>query len=184
MKKGQKETGGIREGLHKYAAAALAREVDDALIIETAKVYTAPWVRMKCRFGCPGYGGHLCCPPHSPTPEETRAVLDSYTSALLLHRHWRKGYKAVEEFNDVIVDLETAIFLDGFYKAFSMGSGPCTRCGECNISGTCVHPDRARPSMEACGIDVFATARGQNLPIKVVRSRNETRDVYGLVLIE
>ena len=184
MKKGQKEGSRGPEKLSKYLEMALGRGVDDALIIETSKVYTAPWVRMKCQFGCVGYGERLCCPPHAPAPERTRAILDSFTRAILLHRHWQKGYRTVEEFNDVIVDLETAIFLDGFYKAFSMASGPCTRCAECNISGTCRYPDRARPSMEACGIDVFATAREHGLPIKVVRDRDEERDVFGLVLIE
>jgi predicted metal-binding protein len=164
MRKVQKDGSGIPDGLNKYVTAALERDVDDALIIETSKVFTAPWVRMKCQFGCAGYGGHLSCPPHAPTPEQTRAVLDSYAFALLLHRHWQKGYKAVEDFNDVIVGLETAIFLDGFYKAFAMGSGPCTRCGECNISGTCLHPDRARPSMEACGIDVLRQPGARTFP--------------------
>src|SRR5664279_5125596 len=101
MRKGQKDGSGIPDGLNKYVTAALERDVDDALIIETSKVFTAPWVRMKCQFGCAGYGEHLSCPPHAPTPEHTRAVLDSYAFALLLHRHWQKGYKAVEDFNDV-----------------------------------------------------------------------------------
>jgi predicted metal-binding protein len=48
----------------------------------------------------------------------------------------------------------------------------------------CVHADRARPSMEACGIDVFTTARGYNLPIKVVRERTDPRNSYALVLVE
>ena len=33
----------------------------------------------------------------------------------------------------------------------------------------CMHPDKARPAMEAAGIDVFATARAAGLPIEVVR---------------
>ena len=172
------------ERLKPYAAIALKEGVDDALVVETTKVFTAPWVRMKCQFGCAGYGERLCCPPRSPTPEQTRAILDSYAWAILLHRHWEKAYKTVERFNDVAAGLEKALFLDGFYKAFSMGSGPCTRCAECKPSGKCLHADKARPSMEACGIDVFATAREHGLPIRVVRRRNEERDIFGLVLIE
>ncbi len=182
--KTQGEAAGAPEKLSPYVAMALKEGMDDAVIVETSKVFTAPWVRMKCRFGCAGYGQTLCCPPHSPTPEQTRAILDSYARAILLHRHWRKGYKAVKDFNDVLVDLERAIFLDGFHKAFSVGSGPCTRCAACNISGGCVHPEKARPSMEACGIDVFATAREHGLPIGVVRNRNEERNIFGLALVE
>lgn len=181
---GKGKVNGYPEKLDRYAAMALQRGMDSALIIKTSKVYTAPWVRIKCQFGCFGYGEHLSCPPYSPTPEQTRAILDSYTWAMLLYRHWRKGYETVNEFNDTVVDLERTIFLDGFYKAFSMGSGPCTRCKKCNISGKCLFPDKTRPCMEACGIDVFATAREHKLPIRVVRNHNEERDIYGLVLIE
>jgi hypothetical protein len=38
--------------------------------------------------------------------------------------------------------------------------------------------------MEACGIDVFATARGNNYPIEVVRDEDSEQNRYGLLLIE
>ena len=178
------KTRGNEEKLSPYAAMALEKGMDDAVIVETSRVFTAPWVRIKCRFGCAAYGQRLCCPPHSPPPAQTRAMLDSFTTAILLHRHWEKGYKTVEDFNDALVDMERALLLDGFRKAFSMGSGPCTRCAVCNISGGCVHPEKARPSMEACGIDVFATAGEHGLPLSVLRTREEERNIFGLILVE
>lgn len=167
-----------------YITLALEKDIDDALIVETAKIFTAPWVRMKCRFGCAGYGERLCCPPHTPDYQETRAVLDSYKHALLCHVHWKKDYGVVDKFNGIIVDLETAVFLDGYYKALGLGSGPCTLCRTCDTSGHCRNPERARPAMEACGIDVFKTVRAHGLPIHVVRTHREERDIYGIVLIE
>lgn len=167
-----------------YMQLAYDNSINDAVVIKTSEVFTAPWVRMKCQFGCAGYGETLCCPPNTPTPDEMRRILDSYSHGLLLHVHWTKSYKMVNRFNDTIVDLERAIFLDGYYKAWALGSGPCDRCENCNISGTCLHADRARPSMEGCGIDVFKTAREQGLPINVVRNHSDERDIYGLVLIE
>jgi predicted metal-binding protein len=167
-----------------YAAMALKKGIDDAVVVDTAKVYTAPWVRMKCRFGCGGYGQRLCCPPYAPDYQETRAILDSYKHGLLLHKHWKKDYSFVGKFNEVVVDMERTLFLDGYYKAFGMGSGPCSLCADCDTSGTCRNPERARPSMEACGIDVFQTARAHGLPIHVVRNHSEERDIYGIVLIE
>lgn len=169
---------------HPYTGLARKNGIDDALVIETSKVYTTSWVRMKCQFGCPGYGETLCCPPHTPTPEQMRTILDSYTYGILLHLRWQKDYRAVEKFNEMLVDIERTIFLDGYYKAWTLGSGPCDRCKECNIGGPCLHPDRARPSMEGCGIDVFKTVREQGLPIRVVKNRREERNMYGLVLIE
>jgi predicted metal-binding protein len=167
-----------------YLQGALEKGVTDAVVIETSKVFTEAWVRMKCQFGCAMFGKGLCCPPRTPTPEEMRKILDSYRYGILLHRHIQKGYKYVNDFNDIIVDLERTIFLDGYYKAWAIGSGPCTRCKECNITGTCLHPEKARPSMESCGIDVYKTARESGLPIKVVKDHSQDRDIYGLVLVE
>jgi predicted metal-binding protein len=167
-----------------YMKLALDNKITDAIVIKTSEVYTAPWVRMKCQFGCAGYGETLCCPPHTPTPDEMRKILDSYTYGILLHLHWTKDYKMVNNFSDTVVELERIIFLDGYYKAWALGSGPCDRCKACNIGGTCLHADRARPSMEGCGIDVFKTAREQGLPINVVQNHSVARDIYGLVLVE
>jgi hypothetical protein len=38
--------------------------------------------------------------------------------------------------------------------------------------------------MEAAGIDVFATARGNGFPINVVTDHNCPQNYYGVVLIE
>ena len=172
------------EKLKPYLEMALKKEVSHAIAIDTSKVFTEPWVRMRCQFGCFMYNRSLCCPPRTPTPEEMRKVLDSYRHAILLHRHIRKGYKYINEFNEIVTDLERTLFLDGYYKAWSIGSGPCTRCKECNITGACAHPDKARPSMESCGIDVFRTASEQGLPIKTLKDHSEERDVYALILVE
>lgn len=179
-KKSQKDA----EQFQQYILSARNTGIDNVLVVRTSDVYTAPWVRMKCQFGCAGYGETLCCPPYTPTPDEMRAILDSYTYGILLHRHWKKDYQKVNDFNETIVDLERIIFLDGYYKAWSLGSGPCHRCETCNIPGICRYSERARPAMEGCGIDVFKTARKHGLPINVVRSHTQERDIYGLVLIE
>ena len=166
-----------------YCKQAKEKGIDHAVVVETSRVVTAPWVRMKCQFGCAGYGETLCCPPRTPTPDEMRRILDSYAFGILLHRHIKKGGKTAVRLSETAVDVERALFLDGYYKAWALGSGPCDRCKTCNMEG-CLHPDSARPSMEACGIDVYATARGYELPIQVVKTRTEERNFYALVLAE
>ena len=179
-----KTSDAAKDKLAPYIKMALDNRITDANVIKTSQVYTAPWVRMKCQFGCPGFGETLCCPPYTPTPDEMRKILDAYTCGILLHLHWNKDYKTVNHFNDTIVDLERKIFLDGYYKAWALGSGPCDRCESCNIGGTCRNADKARPSMEGCGVDVFKTAREQGLPINVVKNHGAERDIYGLILVE
>ncbi|HNQ46990.1 MAG TPA: DUF2284 domain-containing protein [Syntrophorhabdus sp.] len=174
----------VKTKLRPYLKTALDNKITDAIVIKTSAVFTAPWVRIKCQFGCPGFGETLCCPPHTPTPDEMRKILDSYTYSILLHLHWTKNYRIANKFNDILVYLERMIFLDGYYKAWALGSGPCDRCKTCNIDGTCRNADKARPSMEGCGIDVFKTAREQGLPINVVQNHGAERDLYGLILVE
>jgi predicted metal-binding protein len=173
-----------RGRLRPYLEKALAEGADHAVVVSASDVVTAPWVRMKCQFGCSNYGRMIGCPPNSPAPDQTRSLLDSFTTAILLHRHVVKGREPVDRLNDLAVDLERMLFFDGFYRAWAAGSGPCRKCKECNMPGPCRHSDRARPSMEACGIDVFATARAQGLPIRTLRDREEERDFYALVLAE
>jgi predicted metal-binding protein len=169
--------------LGRYCEKALESGVQGAKEIDPGSIVTAEWVRMKCQYGCSGYGKNLCCPPHAPAPELTRRVIDSYGKALLLHRKLKKGERS-KDFNTIIVRLEREIFLDGYYKAWSMGAGPCRICKECDPSGFCKHGQEARPSMEACGIDVFKTARDNGFPIDVIQSPEDKRNGYGVILVE
>jgi len=65
-------------------ARALELGASDALVVSPGQVVTAEWVRMKCLYGGCRTGQCLTCPPHSPTPSQTRALLDEYESVLLL----------------------------------------------------------------------------------------------------
>jgi predicted metal-binding protein len=170
--------------MDRYLRMALKGGMDHALVIDPSKVSTEPWVRVKCRFGCHRYGRSHCCPPHTPTPAEMRDILDSYERAILLHRNWKEPVSRIDEFNRAVVDLELALFLDGYHKAWSVGSGPCLLCQKCNYPDSCAHAAKARPSMEACGIDVFKTVRQYDLPIRVLTDRTQERHSYGLVLVE
>ena len=139
---------------------------------------TAEWVRLKCQDGCGGYGGCLTCPPHSPTPDQTRKVLDSYSVGYLIHWGPNAGGR------EVMAEIERQTFLMGLYKAFALASGPCSLCRGCDLDQPCRHPQQARPAMEACGIDVFQTAHDAGFPLEVVTSRDDTPNFYSLLLVE
>jgi predicted metal-binding protein len=169
--------------LETYCQRALEMGFDGAKIIDPHSIVTAEWVRMKCQFGCPEFGGNLCCPPYTPTPEITRKVIDRYQRAILFHKRLKRGERS-KGITQAIVSLERDIFLDGYYKAWGMGSGPCRLCKECDLTSPCRHGYKARPSMEACGIDVFKTARDNGFPIQVVRDLEEETNRYGVILVE
>ena len=72
------------------------------------------------------------------------------------------------------------------YKAFVFLAGPCNLCKECGkIKGTaCLFGSKARPSMEACGMDVYQTARNNGFPIHPLRDKTETQNDYCLLLVD
>ena len=127
-----------RSKVSKYLKRSVELGAKGANRISPRSVTTAAWVRLKCQYGCDGFGLGLMCPPHSPTPETTAQVLAFYRAAILIH-------------GDDHVDVsEVAVKLE----------------------------------REACGIDVFQTARNNGFPIKVVSGPRDKQNYYALVLLE
>src|SRR5512136_639879 len=112
--------------LRKYIAQALAGGVSEAKIVPVSNVVVAEWVRLKCQFGCDGFGNSLCCPPRTPTPEQMKRVLADYRRALIYSyvctpSDYRRKRRRMRR---LLAELERAAFLDGHYKAFGLGDGP------------------------------------------------------------
>jgi predicted metal-binding protein len=190
--------------------------------IPPSAVVVADWVRFKCRFGCKGYGKHLGCPPYSPAPEETRRMVSEYQIGILARFDGVPGHPDLgpeeipDDFHQFFADLirwvngtihllEKTAFYDGFYKAFAFGAYPCIWCEHqhCiaeeqsgpvdeSMRRLCRHMDLVRPSMEAAGMDVFATARNAGWKLstipckdleygKIIHGRIQS---IGLVLLE
>ncbi len=171
----KKTSTGISE--QEIINAAIELGAKKAKIVAPRRVVTAYWVRWKCCYGCTGYQTNLMCPPYTPTPDKTREMLDQFKRGILfeaLRGHPKK----------IAVALEKRLFLKGFYKAFGIGAGPCNLCKTCAFEEGCRHPEIARPSLESCGIDVFATARRHGFTINVVRDYDDVQHYFGLVLID
>ncbi|MBU2600708.1 MAG: hypothetical protein KKA32_00835 [Actinobacteria bacterium] len=145
--------------------------------ISPEDVTTAPWVEVKCRFGCAGYGTGGQCPPRSPRADETRTVLASYTQALLV-----EGEPPTAEFHRRMLALERAAFLGGAPQALAFVAGPCRLCPDCDPD-ECRHPAEARPSMEAGGMDVYATAATVGWRLEPVPDRESPATYVGLLLV-
>ena len=150
--------------------------VEEAKIISTSTIEVANWVKWKCRYSCEDYGKNHTCPPNTPSVEETKKVLKEYNWALLL-----KGHND-PEMQKIVIELEKNIFLTGYRKAFGLACGPCKDCGDCQEE--CPKPSETRPSLESCGIDVYATVRNNGYEIEVLKDKSEIPDYYAMVLIE
>jgi predicted metal-binding protein len=169
-----------RKTIQELKDRAVKLGAKDAKVIEARTIKAAAWVRYKCQFGCSGFGECLTCPPHSPTHEQTQKVLDCFKKAILVHSQSDSHV----DISKIVLKLEKEAFLAGYHKAAAMGAGPCRVCAECNIKGECRNREKARPSMEACGIDVFTTVRSNGFTIDTLDSVKRKADYFGLVLIE
>lgn len=166
---------------------------NSAKIIFAKDVSVEQWVRYKCQYGCGGYARYFTCPPYAPTPDETRKMLEAYNKALLIEFEIKSVDKQ-PNVHEIMFDIERQAFLSGFYKAFAFAAGPCRHCESCaakDISnpnqfskGMCKNLGKARPSMEACGIDVYQTARKAGYEIDVVRNVKDCFKRFGLLALE
>jgi predicted metal-binding protein/ubiquinone/menaquinone biosynthesis C-methylase UbiE len=148
-------------------------------VIEAGEIAIEPWVRLKCQFGCSHYASTLTCPPFSPTENRMQEILSGFTHALLV-----QGAPPSKEFHDRLLSLERLFFLDGHTEALAFGAGPCPVCSACPPEGRCRLPAMARPSLEACGVDVYETARRAGLSLKPLTHRLGYVKYVGLVLFK
>lgn len=151
-------------------------------------------VRFQCCFsGCRDYGKKLMCPPKTPSVDEFRKVLAKYYMGLLVQvegkiidrNNWEpETDQFALKLHDIIYKLEKKAFSYGFPFAAGLIGGSCKLCemcpGEKDLNAQCIKREKARPSMEAMGIDVMTTCKntGMNVtfsPEKIVWT--------GLVLI-
>ena len=183
---------------------------EDLHLISTDIIVVGNWVRLKCKYGCENYGKHLCCPPFTPTPDETRAVLSEYRNAALARFEVKPDSKlppklalramsnSVAKIQKTIADLEKSAFLAGYYKAFGMNAMPCALCETCiieeiqkkdqavfDLDGVkCRNKQIMRPSMESLGIDVFQTVKNAGFKARVLKDSKETVELFGLILLD
>lgn len=182
----------LREDLEKYRQKALEAGADQAKIISASQVVIDERVRMKCLVPlCHLYGESPNCPPYTPEPEEMRKVLSKFSYAIFI----RNDVLPVEDFVDdekwhrahikhqgkthrLVSEVEALAFNDGYYLAMGFAAGGCKTalCGGqiCQFldSGRCRFPLKARPSMEAVGIDAYRLATQVGWDIYPVAHRN------------
>ncbi len=122
-------------------------------------------VALKCRVNfCGQYGRNLMCPPAVTGGFDWTKAVEGYNYALILQRtivvsdnRYREIYDNEKPaFLKLVLDLEKEAFRAGFSLAYGLTAGHCDICQNC--AGVeqlaCLHPEQARPSMEAIGINV------------------------------
>jgi predicted metal-binding protein len=167
---------------------------------------------------CFGYGTSPNCPPHSPTAEQMRDIVGRYRYGIFLRYmpaaadHTYPDFLSqtaihVNDLNEIVGRVETEATYMGYYLAMGFKGGPCCLCGlfgpdmvvdffvgkevpRCPVleGKVCYHYTRARPALEACGVDVFATARNIGWETFLIYPEHPEESVpcvswHGLVLV-
>jgi predicted metal-binding protein len=177
-----------KDALDPYVQLAHEGGAEWAGVMAASGVVTAPWVRFKCRFGCDFYNEKRYCPPRTPTPQETADVVHCYKRAIIAvwdtlpGTRERRGKR--RRMQKHLLEIERRLFLDGHYKALAFGAGPCQLCSDCDVNQPCKHPGDPRPSMEACGMDVYATLANAGYKLRVVTDPKQHNKMCGLVLVD
>jgi predicted metal-binding protein len=207
------------ETLESDLKAVAERKNAQIYEIDPREIVVSEWVRWRCMFGCKGFAKHLGCPPYVPGPSETRALLKEYAKAYIVHFKGIPGMEDIDPksipedwhpflaqlirwIGDTVYELEQHAFYAGYYKSLAFAAYPCIYCEECvaeqsegvvdlSLKRSCRHAEKVRTSMEAVGIDVFATVRRLSLPIEVIPCENNAYgkithtdlNSYGLLLV-
>jgi predicted metal-binding protein len=178
---------GMREDLE-----ALCKEhgYSDFKWINPGDIVVGQWVRMKCMYGCDEYGRLATCPPNVPSVQECRRFFDEYRTGMIFHFEKEVAKPAdrhswSRKVNRKLLEVERAVFLAGFEKAFLLHMDSCNLCSKCpGGREECVHPLQARPSPEAMAVDVFSTVRKYGYPIEVLTGYDQPMHRYAFLLIE
>ena len=202
MEKGDEQNFSDLIEIAREAGATAAR------IIPSENVTLDERVRLKCEVPrCARYGQFLTCPPLEMPVEVFARLLARYRWGLLVQVEAKnihsldKGQGRIDptilkdnreihrpfrlQLLRVVEAVEAAAFKKGMCFAAGFVGGSCVLCERCvenKITEACRHPFRARPPMEAVGIDVLKTAEKAGLPIHLSSSKNVLWT--GLVLLE
>lgn len=157
------------------------------------KIVIAEWVHLKCRYGCNNYNTNWCCPPATPKPDKVRKIISEYDTALLLvgskrcadfYRNARQKRGMQVKCWKGTICLERMLFLEGYYKAFSLVGECCALCKTCAYPEACRFPQEKRPSVESFSIDVIGTLENLGTTSAVATRTSESYNYYGIILLE
>ncbi len=170
----------IRADLERYRQLALESGASQAVVIPASDVVIDERVRLKCVVPrCLRAGETPNCPPYAPDLDLMRRAVSRFSWAILFkcdvepveayapdsgasRAERRRTLSFHQKSSEVVYALERQAYKDGYHLAMGFGGGSCKDylCSGmiCQYldSGRCRFPHRARPAMEAVGMDVIA----------------------------
>ncbi len=179
-KRGMAAAGGWAKLLREIFSALREEGASEVRLIDVNKIVVDERVRLKCQIPlCDTFGRNLMCPPNLPSVEDFRRALKRYSRAILVQvsasipvqsdgKLPNDVFGPAKKLHELVNRGEKMAFEGGLHFATGLIGGCCRLCDECvAVAGEtkCRFPFKARPSMEAMGVDVFSTLRRAGLPV-------------------
>jgi len=195
-----------QDGPQQLLALARSLGATDAVLLPINALVVEDRFAAMCAapYRCPSYGLAPGCPPHAPSAADFRANLANFRlvavfkidapAASLLNENRLDVARSIHR---IAAHLERAALDFGCIRARGMAAGSCKElfcadaaiCAVLDHSQPCRHPDLARPSISAVGIDVKALADRAGWPFARIDTETEEEDqstmalMAGLVLL-
>lgn len=131
----------LKKDLKKLLEKAREAGATETTIIPTGKIVVDERARLKCCNPiCFGYNTSPCCPPLSPTAEETRQIVSKYKYGILMRlecppedvtyqKFLSSGITWANKIGEVVNEVEAEANYIGYYLATGFKGGPCGYCG-------------------------------------------------------
>ena len=166
-----------------------AHGFEDYRWIDAKEIAVRQWVRSMCIHSCPDYGQKAVCPPNMPSIAECERFFAEYDKALIIRfameAHHRGQDSAVfSDIDESLLELEKSLFYEGHPKALLLPATVCYRCEECTQSlEACRFKEKARPTPEALGVDLFTTVKKVGYPLDVLKDMDDTMNRYAILMV-
>jgi predicted metal-binding protein len=128
-------------------------------------------VRNICRQNaCGQYGKNHMCPPAIKDIKEWKEEILSYKNAIIVTKVYqtknkfdmKSMFEGIVDFQKTLIGLKEDL-VDEFpeKRVLLLGAGSCFICKKCTYTDgePCRFPEKAFPSVEACGIDVMSLSK-------------------------
>ena len=198
----------LKKDLEAYKEQAIKLGASRVKILKADEIPVDDRVILKCQVPrCFGYGVGAHCPPNTLKPEELRKYLTKYQWAIFFiidvpsevivrnKATIKERVSVYQKVYKIVGDIESAAFYDGHYLAFGFAAGSCKHTF-CGLEENCVAMEgkrcrfslRARPSMEAVGIDVYKMVAQAGWEIYPIASNARPEDIpkgtlAGLIIV-
>lgn len=168
----------------------LAAGAAKAVILDRDQIVLSAEFRKVCESNqCGGYGRCWMCPPHIGPIEEVMERMRAFPRGLLYQTIWEieDSYDIEGMFQAGAEHAQTSQRVQAAVEPLLSGPFLHLSCGGCHLCPTCAKredqpcrfPDKALPSLEGYGVDVYNTTK--DTPLRYINGEN-TVTYFGMVL--